>query len=72
MSKIIDFERRDLLQKIRGTDDIQYERFLLDEGLELLAHYRLIADSDVREAIRNLVARISQTHREKAERSNPM
>ena len=42
-----------------GEPNAAFDRFVLDEGLELLAAYRSITDSSVRGAVRDLVRKIA-------------
>ena len=41
------------------TKTVDYEDFLLNEGLEVLANYRSISDDAVRSAIRDMLAALA-------------
>ena len=54
MAEIVAFPTHVTQGPEAGDDEQAGDRFLLDEGLELLADYRAIADPDVRASLRAL------------------
>lgn len=51
--------------KNAGQSDTEHEAFLLEEGLELLAAYRTIADRDVRLALMSLIQTMAKAQKSK-------
>ena len=60
MADIVAFPT-DTAAEAERVDRMAEDSFLLDEGLELLADFRTIADSDVRDSLRALIKSMSRS-----------